>query len=225
MDKKKDTKNAKDYIISYNTLRRSVGILGIALPLIMVVGSIALDNENQILNSISSYAHLRIGNGFVGILCAVSLFMFSYLGYDYKDNIAGHLAGIFALGIAFFPNNTCDPSTIINKLHLISASLFFLTLIYFSLRLFPKSDKDKKDWGKPKKNRNKVYYTCGFTMLGALLSVAVIMIWFKNVLWLMDLDPVFWFETIMLVAFGISWITKGQMIFKDLEDDLKEETI
>lgn len=216
-----DKKDAKAYIISYNTLRRAVGILGISLPLILVVGSVALDKENHILNSISSYYHTSMGNGFVGILCAVALFMFSYLGYDYKDNIAGHLAGLFALGIAFFPNNTCHPETLINKLHLTSAILFFCTLIYFSLGLFPKSDKDKKEWEQPKKDRNTVYYTCGFTMAGAILTIAVYMIWFKDIQWLKKLDPVFWLETIALVAFGISWLTKGQVIFKDIK---KEET-
>lgn len=38
----------RQYIISYFTLRRAVGILGMAFPVILVIGSIALDNENHI---------------------------------------------------------------------------------------------------------------------------------------------------------------------------------
>jgi len=81
-----DPKDAKDYIISYNTLRIAVGVLGITLPFILYFGTILLDKETQLLNSISSYGHKRIGNGFVGILAAVALFLYSYLGHDLKDN-------------------------------------------------------------------------------------------------------------------------------------------
>ena len=28
-------------------------------------------------------------------------------------------------------------------------------------------------------------------------------------------DPVFWLETIAVVAFGISWLTKGEAILRD----------
>ena len=32
--------------------------------------------------------------------------------------------------------------------------------------------------------------------------------------------PVFWLETIAILAFGFSWITKGEAILKDEENDL-----
>lgn len=164
-----------------------------------------------------------MGNGFVGVLCAVALFLFSYRGHDYKDNIAGHLAGLFALGVAFLPNNTVDPTTLINKLHLASACLFFVVLIYYSLFLFPRSDQSKP-YASPKKNRNKVYYICGFTMSGSILLIAIYMAWLKKSYpELEKLKPVFWLESLALIAFGISWITKGQVIFKDLNGNHKHQ--
>jgi hypothetical protein len=30
-----------------------------------------------------------------------------------------------------------------------------------------------------------------------------------------ELDPVFWLESLAVVAFGVSWLTKGEMILKD----------
>ena len=36
---------------------------------------------------------------------------------------------------------------------------------------------------------------------------------------LQHLDPVFWLESIALWAFGISWITKGELILKDDKTD------
>ena len=213
------TKNNDDrlYVISYFTLRKAVGVLGIVLPIILVFGNILATGEWKILNSISSYYHTIMRNGFVGILCGVALFMFSYRGHKYIDNLAGDLACIFALGIAFFPNNTANPSDIINILHLISAILFFVVLIFFSLVLFTKTDPDKEMTAQ-KKNRNTIYYTCGFTMLGSILSIAIYMLWIKGKYPAIDsLSLVFWFETIALLAFGLSWLTKGQAILKDKE--------
>lgn len=36
------------------------------------------------------------------------------------------------------------------------------------------------------------------------------------------LDPIFWLETVMLIAFGISWLTKGQLLFRD--EDYNKDT-
>jgi len=206
--------DAKMYVISYNTLRKSVGILGIVLPIILVLGVFILDRQPQPLNSISSYAHTKMENGFVGIMCAVALFMFSYLGHDKRDNISGHLAGIFALGIAFFPNNTSDPLMWRNVIHLCSALLFFSTLIYFSLCLFTQTDQEVMS--AQKKNRNKVYKICGYAMIVCIGLIIIYMAWLVDI-WPNHgcFQPVFWLESFALLAFGISWITKGQVIYKD----------
>ena len=84
------------------TLRRTIGILGIALPLIVAVGAVTLGNCSSIQRSISLYYNTVMRNVFVGILSATALFMFAYRGYDYRDRIAGIAAFVFALGIAFF---------------------------------------------------------------------------------------------------------------------------
>lgn len=201
--------------ITNSNLRMAVGILGISLPFILVIGSIILDGENKILYSISAYYHTRIGNGFVCIMSAVALFLFAYKGHDLKDNIAGHLGGIFALGTALFPNSQAYPITLIHKLHLTFATLLFLVLIYFSMVLFTTSNKPKP-YPKAKKNRNRVYYICGFTMLTCIISIVLLKLWLeKSFPQIQDLKLAFWLETIALIAAGFSWITKGQKIFKD----------
>lgn len=207
-------KDAKKYVISYNTLRKAVGILGIALPIILVAGVLILDTQPQPLNSISSYAHTRMGNALVGIMCAVALFMFSYLGHDFRDNLLGHLAGIFALGVAFFPNNVPDPWTTINIIHLCSALSFFIVLILFSLWLFPKTNLEILT--PQKKNRNMVYRICGYSMIVFIALIIVYKAWLIKLLPEHGIfQPVFWLESFALLAFGISWITKGQVIYKD----------
>lgn len=206
--------DARNYVISYNTLRISVGVLGIILPILLIFGNMILGKEFQLLNSISSYAHTRMGNGFVGIMCAVALFLFSYLGHDFYDNLMGHLGAIFACGVAFFPNNVTDPWTTINIIHLSCAFLFFVVLILFSLWLFTKTDQEVMS--KQKKKRNVVYKICGYSMIAFIVLIVVYKAWLIDIFPEHGLfQPVFWLESFSLFAFGISWITKGQVIYKD----------
>jgi hypothetical protein len=78
-------------IISYYTMRRAIGILGITLPLILVAGSSLFGPCEEVQISISAYYHTNMRNIFVGLNCAVALFLFAYRGHDWMDNLAGYL--------------------------------------------------------------------------------------------------------------------------------------
>lgn len=205
-------------VVSYLVLRKSVGYLGIALPFVLAFGGMLVDKFG-IQSSISSYYYTDMRNVFVGTLCAIAVFLSSYRGYDFKDRLAGVLACLFALGVAFFPTAPdSDPSPHQNYLghaHLLFAALFFLTLTYFSLCLFTKTDKNKK-LTRMKGYRNIVYRVCGYTMLIALvLMVVLALLSDQAILAVKRLALVFWLESIAIVAFGISWLTKGEGILKD----------
>ena len=216
------------YVISYLNLRRAIGILGMALPFILVLGSVFTSGCQDIQSSISYYYHTGMRNAFVGILCIVALFLFSYRGPQFIDNLMGDLACIFALGVAFlptgaeFPTPDCTISPLVNnplagKLHLVSASLFFLILSYFSIFLFRKTD-NPETATRQKLKRNKIYLVCGIIMLSCLALIAVYMLFFYDHFpALHSYKPVFWLETIALLAFGFSWLIKGDTLFQDVE--------
>lgn len=212
-------KNNDTLVISYLNLRRTIGMLGVAFPVILALGSMVFGCTNEIQDSISGYYHTCMRNSFVGILCAYSFFLFSYKGYAKTDNIAANLGSVFALGVAFMPTAQVPESPLdnplIGKLHLISASLFFLVLIYFSLFLFTKTSPDKII-SKRKKQRNAVYKICGVVMLLCVICIAAYLFLIE------EKHPefksyhiVFWFETIALWSFGVSWIIKGELLLKD----------
>jgi hypothetical protein len=211
----------QDLVISYLALRRGVGILGIALPVVLVIGTLFISTCNTIQPSISDFYYTRMGNFLVGSLCAVGLFLFSYKGYEKKDKIAGKLASLFAVCIAFFPTGGPDASSSCNFLHRnsdswvstihdISAAAFFITLAYFSLFLFT-----IKSATPQKLMRNRIYKICGYT----ILSCIVLLLLYFNIkplqTALKDYKPVFVLETVALWAFGFSWLTKGEAILKD----------
>ena len=218
-------KNGNDsLIISYLTLRKIVGVLGITFPFLLAIGLMVIDGRVAIEDSISSYYHTDIGDVFVGTLCVIGFFLLSYRGYERKDDIAGDLACLFAIGVALFPTTPeLDKSwiaEIFGLVHFAFAAAFFLMLTYFSLCLFTKKNPHKAPTRR-KLIRNRVYRTCGFTMLACILLIAVYGLLLPDDLEtaLHPYKPVFWLESIAVVAFGFSWLTKGEAILKDEEPE------
>ena len=153
-------------VLSYLDLRKSVGTIGVLLPFVVSLGKMLLDGPG-ILDSISSYYYSVMGNVFVGSMCAIGVFLWSYKGYDWRDDVAGTIAAICAIGVALFPTTPDTDATVqqdfIGNIHLILAGLFFLTLAYFALVLFRETRPDRPPT-RMKLIRNKVYTVCGYTI-------------------------------------------------------------
>lgn len=204
-------------MIGYLTLRKAIGLLGTALPFVLSLGAFLLF-KTGIQASMSSYYHTGMRDVFVGTLCAIGVFMISYRGYERQDDVAGDLACVFAVGVALFPTTLRGdliPLDIIGKLHLAFAALFFLTLAYFSLRLFTKTDPTKTPTPQ-KLQRNKVYRACGYTLLASVVLIGLLTFLPSEIKQaLSPYHPVYWLESLGVFAFGISWLTKGEAMLGD----------
>ena len=199
-------------VISYLTLRKLVGLLGISLVPVLVLGSFVFDHTNHIQISVSAYYHTNMRNALVGIVCGISLFLLSYNGYTWQDALASKLAGVFALGIAFLPTSMGDDkSDIISKLHYITSGVFFVILSYMSIFLFTKSAGNMTP---EKKKRNRVYRICGVIMLVSVIGIPV-----DGIPAIHDriksIKPTLILEFLALTSFGVSWLTKGEFILED----------
>ncbi len=203
-------------VLSYLTLRKAVGLIGILFPFVLALGAVIFFSTG-LRSSISDYYYTAMGDVFVGTLCVIGFFLFSYKGYERSDDIAGDLACIFAVGVALFPTGPEDPapgdSLLIGYIHFVFAALFFLTLIYFSRFLFTKTDPTRTPTSQ-KVKRNKVYKACAYIMA---LCIILIVIYFRlpEGSPVEAYKPVFWLEAIAVVTFGVSWLTKGGAILKD----------
>lgn len=207
-------------VISYLILRRAIGIIGIALPPVLALGNIILEFPSpKIQSSISSYYYTIMGDVFVGSLCAIGVFLWSYRGYERIDSIAGDIAGTFALGVALFPTKpeygVTPQDETVGALHLISAACFFLTLAFFSLYLFRKTD-PKKTPTPRKRQRNVIYTICGYTIVACIALIVFVKLMPDSPL-VEKLDPIFWLESLAIWAFGVSWLIKGKTILTDQE--------
>jgi hypothetical protein len=198
-----------ELVISYLTLRKLIGIIGIALPFVLVIGKFLLESPG-IESSISAYYYTVMRDVFVGSLCAIATFLIAYRGYARTDNRATNAAGGFALGVALFPTspemNPTSQSLQIGSWHLFFAASFFITLAFISLVLFRKSNDPSPT--PRKRQRNWVYAACGYVILACIASIVVVNLVSNEAI--LQLDPVFWLEAIAVIAFGISWLTKGE---------------
>jgi len=229
MDLKSDNSSL---LISYLALRKAVGVIGVTLPVVLVLGNWRLFHASAIEDSISYYYCTSMRGVLVGSLWAIGIFLMSYRGYQKRDEIAGRLACIFALGVALFPtapltgtcdivhlfrldHGGCDTAHVISFVHATCASLLFLTLAYFSLFLFTETHPGRKqDMTKKKPERNIVYYICGWIIVASIIGILILHIGMR----IKTFGPIpllFALESVAVIAFGVSWLVKGEFVLKD----------
>ena len=199
---------------SYLALRKAVGWIGILLPFVLMFGNHIFFKEELTLNNISLYYHSGMRDVFVGSVCAISLFLFFYKGYDKWVNFTGNLAGFFALGIVFFPTVKEGPYNLSAKIHFFCAAVFFTILSIISLFLFTRK---RYNPTRQKLARNRIYIICGIIMVVCLLAIMIFINLFENEY--PRSDFVFWAETLALLAFGTSWLTKGGTFYPDKKNN------
>lgn len=220
-------------VLSYLALRKAVGWIGLSIPFVLVIGGWifqALAHEPRHIEfSISAYYYTHMGSVFVGLLCAIGVFHLATEGYDRWDRIAGRLACVFAVGVAWIPTTrpgvNCNANPILSQcilgyVHYTFAALLFFTLAFFCLRQFTQTD-DLRTRTHRKKQRNAIYYVCGSTILACIAVIGIVkivslcgvLVPFR--IWLDSWKWNFWFESLALIAFGTAFLIKGEFILKD----------
>jgi hypothetical protein len=189
---------------SYLFLRRAIGLIGLALPFVLILGK-QLVQGGDLIGSLSGYYYTDLRDVLVGAMCAVGVFLLAYYGHDFVDNVASTVAGLGAIGLALFPTTPDHDVTAWDRtsgvLHWVFAAVFFLALAYFCLRLFPHDGEQPPGTG-------VVYRVCGVAILACLVLIAVT----KALGLLPALLPALWLEAVAVEAFGVAWLVKGQTL-------------
>ena len=190
--------------LSYRNMRTIIGYVGLALPVVLLLAGAV---DGHIESSLSAYYYTKVGNVFTGALCVIGTFLLAYRLTAWAiDNVATTLAGISALGVAFFhaaPQNATLSQLRLADVHLGCATALFILLGGISLFIFPRDIivPDRRTW------RANWYMA-----LGALIWLSVILMPVLN--WLAasfyDDNHVFIIlETVCVMAFSVSFILKG----------------
>jgi len=202
----------KHIMQTYVSLRIGMAVIAILLPVLLILGS-WISEKLVFQGSISAFYHTGMRNLFVGSLCAVGSFLYLYKGFSQRENIALNFAGVFALGVAFFPtaippaikestaNYLPDNPFIAPYLHGFCAVLFFLTIAYVCIYC----GKDTVQLIDEEKNRKKYLYI--YRIIGLLMVVFPIL----AVVFSFATAGDYWifiFEFAAIWVFAIFWFMK-----------------
>ena len=174
--------------------------------------------RQELQSSISYYYWTGMRDVFVGMLFAIGFFLLSYRGYGRADRIAGILACLFSVGVALFPTMQLDSAAGLPRALEHRALRLRRGVLWHADLLLPGALHEDKERGRPTRQkliRNRIYRGCGYIMAACILLTFVFFLVPPVYTALAPYSPVYWLEAIAIIAFGVSWLVKGEAILKD----------
>ncbi|GAA4274038.1 hypothetical protein U6A24_01135 [Aquimarina gracilis] len=218
---------------SLYSLRKTIGILGLALPILLLV------THQDLLASMSHYYYTAGSVFFILILSAFGLILINYKGYPKKegellsDRFITTAAGICilitvliptksekSLGTLFFTGSPYlfghESNGFLGAVHLLSAGLFLFLLGYMSFFKFVLNHQASE-------SRNRLFKRSGIIVWASVGTL--VMIFALEAILGINFDTIipaytFWIEWVALYAFAVAWLVKGR-IHLDLEKMIK----
>ncbi|MGY0007330.1 hypothetical protein [Micromonospora sp. I033] len=209
--------------VTVRHLRLGIGSVGIALPVVLIVGHLVAARRLTLLDSLSGYYHTELRDVFVGALCAVGVFLISYR-YRWPDDLLGTVAGGLAILVALFPttvgaaaHTVSADDRAVGVVHQVAAAALFVLLAVFCLVLFTRPDRVGVP---PSRAATRFYRICGGLIL---LAVALALAGSQLPADVRHtLKPVLWCETVAVFAFGAAWLAKSDALFRAAGDGSKD---
>jgi hypothetical protein len=206
------------YVRSYLILRMFVGLLGVALPFVLVlVDKVAFHGSPFPRGSLSAYYYSGMREVFVGTLSAIGVFLIAYKVAERNlDNTLSAVAGFAALVIPVFP--TRRPShtiqltplqdllgeSVVKEIHFIASVVFLASLAVMSF-FFGKREgaRPPREGARSPKFWQWFHWTCAGLIAAALAWMGV------TALVGGPSRSVLIGQTVSAWAFGASWLMKG----------------
>lgn len=201
--------------LSQQAHRQLIGYLGLVLPflLYLLAGVRHTDDLTDwaVLPSISAYYYTGAVAVFIGVIAALSLFLFTYRGYQgvAADRVVGSIGGAGAVGVILFPITSPSASlrlpwwkTWMVIVHYSCGVALFSSFILFAIWLFRQSEfAERSARPRDKRWRDDLCLWCGMTMIAAIA-------WAGWAEW--HGGSIFYQESVAIEAFAISWLVKGE---------------
>jgi hypothetical protein len=211
------------YVRSLLRMRLVIGILGVALPVLLVfIDWFAFEGDPVPRGSLSAYYYSGMREVFVATLAATGIFLISYRVADRISNTLTNIAGGLAICIALFPtgrpSDNIPPLTPlqdllteqwVTRIHYGASAFFIGFLGVMSLFFGIQEGNDRKD--EPGARFFRWYHwacTLAIAAAGGWILVA------KYVLAKPPNRFLLYGEIVSAFAFGFSWLLKGIEIDK-----------
>ena len=199
------------YLRAYLSLRFAIGVAGILLPVVLLIGDFWLSGSPSARGSLSAYYHSGMRDVFVGTLVVTGAFLVTYRVVNHRPtNVITTVAGVACIGVAFFPTEgeAGDPLTplqawlgegAVGAVHFVSAAVFIGLLGVISI-YFAREAKAKD----PTSRWVAYHYACAAAIYAASAYVVVTKSTGAG-----DRYSLLIGETVAVLAFGASWLSKG----------------
>lgn len=212
---------------TYLSLRVGVATLGIALPLLLLVGGSAAGIPWQ--PSMSAYYHATpqapgpslepcpvagtpaglpagtMRNVFVGILFAVGAMLYVNKGFSKRENWALNIAGVTAFGIALFPMSWCESASRFS-LHGTFALAFFASILFVCEFCSSQTLRWLRDDVQRRRFRN------AYHAIAVLMAVSPLAAFVANLTGSGQSHFIFFAEAFGILSFVIFWLVKSYEI-------------
>lgn len=207
---------------SYHLTRVVIGVLGIALPLVLVVGDLLfLDGEVKARGSLSAYYHSGMRDAFVGVLVVTGIFLVTYKLFRRSlENTASVAAGIAALGVAFFPTGTPEGVHLtplqsrlgegaVQAVHFTAAAIFIMLLAVISYFFAVREGRRLRERDGSKARFSPHFWRRFHLSATGLIVLSIVFIVVTKASGFLDEHSLLIGETVAAWAFGASWLAKG----------------
>lgn len=222
------------YVRAYLLLRRVIGWLGLLLPVVMIlVGGFFLKGLFDVRGSLSAYYHSSMRDVFVGTLVAIGVFLITYKVFERGlDNTLSIVAGLAAIVVAGFPTYLPGDADggltplqdslgedAVAGIHFGGAFVFIVSLAVISLLYGVREGRRTPG---PGQRRTPAFWRAFHYGCAGAIAVALVYIGVSNLLgWLPDDNSLLIGESLAVLAFGLSWLFKGEE--RDLLRRLRRE--
>jgi hypothetical protein len=195
---------------SFIVQRRGMAFLAAVFPVAFLSSSFVFD-RTAFQTSISAYYWTLDleRNIFVGVLCAVGVFLLLYKGYNRLEDRILDLAGISAAGVAFFPMDRAgDCASAGISAHGVFAVTFFACIFIICIFMSENTLKEMDNVRRRSAFR-RAYRLCSGIMIASIaLAVLSRLLPKEYVRMLCEYSVIFWFEAIGVWAFSAFWYIK-----------------
>lgn len=206
------------YVTAWLIHRLTIGIMGVAMPVVLILGEHFLFGRDVIdfpRASLSAYYYSGLSVIFTGTLVATAVFLITFkILHAIVDNILTAVAGAGALGVALFPTgperggvaapiarligvHTCQ------VIHSVSALVFIAGLALMSLHFARVAAR----W-------HLVHLVCAGLMIAS--AVAALIAGARGVTHVGSFSGLLLVELICTWAFGVSWLVRGIELRREL---------
>jgi hypothetical protein len=208
------------YLRSFHVMRIVIGVLGVALPVVLLLGdALFLQSPIWPRGSISAYYHSAMRDEFVGILIAICFFLLCYHVSERRlENWLSTLAGVAAALVAVFPTALPPTGGTLTDLqrqlgeqrvafvHAASAIALFSTLALMSY-LFGRREGSRSK--SPAQRQSPEFWRAFHHVCAAFMVLGMAFALMGQLAGVFEEHSTWIGEVVALLAFGASWFAKG----------------